>query len=160
MTIEDKQKPSESYTIPTGAYMIGCPMLLTETDDKPVDNRLFEPGVGEIDGHKFFTVCTGGDGIFSLLDKEEDNKEVDAFCTDVATISVIPYELIPDVEAAEEYGRHFVVDPDDGSGEPDPGLEITVHYHTFDTGHSVVHHVDIEWYTLTVAQQYLEEESE
>lgn len=161
---------TETYTIPSGAYMIGCPMLLTTPNDEDINDLLFEPGVGEIDGHKFFTICTGGDGCFSLYDTEEDNEEVDAFGTDVATISIIPLELIPDLEAAAEYGRHFEVgetivdgiDEESGdvtfhylTGDDDPGIEITVHYHRFDNGNEAVHHVDIEWYKLSVAEQWL-----
>ena len=148
--------------IPAGRYWIGSPDLILDTGEAdPIDEIFYKSGLQEKDGHKFVSINTMGDGPFKLYDLEDsmhsgDPEHVDTFITDVATICIIPAVLVPDEDKAEEWARLFSVDVDE---EPF-SLDITIHYHTYSTGVTVVDEVDIEWYKLLIRDQLKYEEED
>ena len=148
----------ETYTLPAGTYVIGCPSLLTYSSDE-MDDAFLKDGLGQINGHHFISVSTGMDGSFTLYDLEDSEhsgepEEVDEFVTDIARMAIIPKELIPDYDDALEYGREFVSYSTDNEGNetPDP-VEVKIIRDT--ANHNSVMEIDIEWYKLVIWNQKL-----
>ena len=141
----------ETYTLPSGMYLLGGPSLITAPNGEKPNTALFTEGVGEVDGHQYFTVRTMMDGSSKLFDTDEldddgNPEHVDTFDTDIALLSLVPVALVPDVEAAEEHARYFEVD--DGEEVANGTIEVTVHKNE----KGLVLAVDLEWYRLIIRE--------
>lgn len=155
MTITTPTIKTEHYTLPAGEYVIGCPSLLTCPNSEPMSDAFYQDGMGKINGHKYLSVSTGMDGFFRLYDMDADEPDdrypehVDTFLTDVALMSIIPVELIPDYEDASEYGKEFcVLSTDNDGNEAHQPIEVKVHRDV--ANNNRVMEVDIEWYKLVI----------
>lgn len=143
---------SEKTFLPEGEYIIGCPYLVLNQE---VAIALDKTGIGEYNGHKYFSIKTDSDSECHLYDTEElddagNPADVDVFYTDVGVLSIIPLALIADQEAAEEEGRLFAVETYNEDGNEDSKLiEITVNSNE-ENGKPI--DVDIEWYKLVTTQ--------
>ena len=151
MTTTAEVRTKENFSIPSGTYLLGCPSLITAPNGEEPNTALYSEGVGEVDGHQYFTVRTMMDGSFQLFDTDELNHDgkpehVDTFDTDIALLSLVPVALVPDVEAAEEHARYFAVD--DGEEDSNGTIDITVHKN--EKGHVLA--VDVEWYRLIIRE--------
>ena len=151
MTTSTAVRTKETFTLPVGSYLLGCPSLITAPNGEEPNAAFYSEGVGEVDGHQYFTVRTMMDGSFKLFDTNElddDGKpeQVDTFDTDIALLSLVPVALVPDVEAAEEHARYFEVD--DGEEDSNGTIEVIVHKNE----NGLVLAVDVEWYRLIIRE--------
>lgn len=115
------------------------------------NTALYTEGVGEVDGHQYFTFRTMMDGTFKLfttdeLDDDGNTEVVDTIDTDIALLSLVPVVLVPDVEAVEEHARYFEVD--DGEEDSNGTIEVTVPKNE----KGLVLAVDLEWNRLIIRE--------
>ena len=151
------------HTLPDGSYYVGCPCMVLEEEDWnewwQKDEECFE-----FKGHKVVSISTGGDGYFPLYDLNEEGTAVDQddnpiegpvldnyMPTDVATLAIIPYELIKELgstEEAEEYGCFF--DVMSLSEDPaDDVFDVEIHHYMLGEYRNV-DHVKFLWFEIPI----------
>jgi len=165
----------ESFTLPDGGYYVGCPSLVLPEEPESLWTEFYEKyesGLYERDGHKFIVIPTGGDGYYRLYDTNEDGAgedpetgepvegpiHIDSLPTDVATLSIIPFELLEtlgcDMDSINEHGYVFELVPE---GEFQVEFKYKM-YEGFDR--ELLSHVDFLWFKLNLACQYMEKDDE
>ena len=167
----------ESFTLPDGAYYVGCPYLVLPEEPESVWTEFYEKygsGLNERDGHKFIMIPTGGDGYFRLYDTNEygagEDPEtgepvdgpihVDSLPTDVAMMSIMPLALLEslgcDMDALGDSGSTFEVSTPEGHGT-EATFEVEFKYKKYDgVDRELLSHVDFLWFKLNVACQWFE----
>ena len=166
---------TEEFPLPDGDYYVGCPALVLPEDRFEEFCKEFDgDGLHEWNGHKFARINTGGDGFWHLYDMNWNNEQwdddgnliegpvhIDSLPTDVATLSIMPLELLEslgcDMDDIEEHGRTFEVW---GSPE-DPFFGVEFKYKMYEGfKHEELSHVEFLWYKLNCACQYMEADAD
>ena len=145
---------TEKFTLPGGQYIVGCPMMIMSPNGQARNESIESEGLGDLNGHKHITFRTGMDGSFKVYDMEDSEQNgkpehIDTLSTDIARMSIIAAELVPDWEAALEHGMEFYCFDCDEQGNEVPGsVEVTVHRDT--SRNNRINEIDIEWYKLVI----------
>ena len=147
----------KKFELPSGEYMIGCPLLLTSPNVQQRNKIFMKEGLGEVNGYKFLIFETKHDGYFNFYDMGNSDhsgepEHIDSLATDVALMSIIPMQLINDQEAAEEFGFSLTIEDYDldGNKVSDP-VKVTVYRDS--TKGFCINEIDIEWYKLAIWNQ-------